>query len=396
MKSCDDGYPSCRQAEATGKFCKTVCAATAEKTKDNIMTPNPQAAAPGVSVDIEKTVSKLKRRLLECIRSPAMLDAREKFEEDLRTALLAGAAGGGEPVAWKWEVLPGTEQYKRKGNKEGVYLEDPASLGIPMEHPSYRWTKLYDHSPPLPVGAPQGVSDEDVRAALRIIESDGYASHTLVRQALESFAASRPVAGALPASAWLPMDSAPKDGTMVRLLVDYSGEHGCNPLEDADQAQTIGANNDSNVGDNEGKGWEFAGWNWQQDHFTHGCGTPIGWLPFVAPSASLATPSPAQAEPTKRDLLQAIADYGTAKEARNDGMTAQCFAKVCELIDGCTLATGAAEGAEPTADAERLEWILHNLSGSALRQINVIPASGGLHFGRIAIDAARAAQKGQP
>jgi len=37
--------------------------------------------------------------------------------------------------------------------------------------------------------------------------------------------------------------------------------------------------------------------------------------------------------PDKRALLNAIADYGGAKEARNDGLTAQHFAKVCGLID---------------------------------------------------------------
>ena len=30
MKNCDDGYPSCRQAEATGEECKGACKATQE------------------------------------------------------------------------------------------------------------------------------------------------------------------------------------------------------------------------------------------------------------------------------------------------------------------------------------------------------------------------------
>lgn len=31
VKSCDDGYPSCRHAEAAGKFCKEGCAAAIEE-----------------------------------------------------------------------------------------------------------------------------------------------------------------------------------------------------------------------------------------------------------------------------------------------------------------------------------------------------------------------------
>lgn len=39
-------------------------------------------------------------------------------------------------------------------------------------------------------------------------------------------------------------------------------------------------------------------------------------------------------------------------------------------------------------DAARLEFLLRRLPGSALRSIGVDVASGGLHWGRIAIDAA--------
>jgi hypothetical protein len=55
----------------------------------------------------------------------------------------------GEPVAWKWELMPDSEHYKRRGAKAGVYLENPASLGIPINHPSYKWTKLYTHPAPF-------------------------------------------------------------------------------------------------------------------------------------------------------------------------------------------------------------------------------------------------------
>jgi hypothetical protein len=75
------------------------------------------------------------------------------------------------------------------------------------------------------------------------------------------------------------METAPTDGTIVRLLVDYTGEDACHPLEDAEIAQTIGGNTDGNTLDKEG--WKFAGWSWEQDCFCEGRGKPIGWLPFA-------------------------------------------------------------------------------------------------------------------
>lgn len=74
----------------------------------------------------------------------------------------------------------------------------------------------------------------------------------------------------------LPIDTAPKNNTLVRLLVDYSGE-GEHPLEDAVQAWTIGFNN---FEDSEIDEWQFAGWSWSQDRFCEGQGRVIGWAPF--------------------------------------------------------------------------------------------------------------------
>lgn len=87
----------------------------------------------------------------------------------------------------------------------------------------------------------------------------------------------------LPAEPFMAMETAPKDATMVRLLVDYSEGH--HPLDDADVTWTIGFNNDDNVGEGEGNGWQFVGWSWSQDCFTDGDGRPIGWLPWENPPA---------------------------------------------------------------------------------------------------------------
>ncbi|MEH3121126.1 MAG: hypothetical protein PGN16_03960 [Sphingomonas phyllosphaerae] len=75
------------------------------------------------------------------------------------------------------------------------------------------------------------------------------------------------------------MDAAPKDGTMLRLLVDYTDGGG--PLDDALTAWTIGFNDLVNTGVDE---WKFAGWCWTHDHFSQGSGTPVGWLPWSNPS----------------------------------------------------------------------------------------------------------------
>lgn len=90
------------------------------------------------------------------------------------------------------------------------------------------------------------------------------------------------------AEQWRPMETAPKDGTIVRLLVDYRGEEACHPLEDAAVMHTIGGNTDGNTGLREG--WKFAGWSWEQDCFCEGRGKPIGWLPLCNPSGVAPTP----------------------------------------------------------------------------------------------------------
>ncbi|HFF6004415.1 hypothetical protein [Stenotrophomonas maltophilia] len=81
-----------------------------------------------------------------------------------------------------------------------------------------------------------------------------------------------------------PMNTAPRDGTMVRLLVQFDE----NATEDtAEPAWTIGACNDDNVMHDERVGWKFAGWCWTHDHFTEGSGTPVGWLPLVDPAQAV-------------------------------------------------------------------------------------------------------------
>ena len=83
-----------------------------------------------------------------------------------------------------------------------------------------------------------------------------------------------------------PIETAPKDGTMLRLLVDYEGVENWMPLTDDNQSWTIGFNDLQNMGDDE---WIIAGWNWSQDCFGTGEGKVIGWLPFAAITKGTAT-----------------------------------------------------------------------------------------------------------
>ena len=69
----------------------------------------------------------------------------------------------------------------------------------------------------------------------------------------------------------------PKDGTMVCLLVDYSGNGGA-PLEDALTAWTIGYNTLADTGEDE---WIMVGWDWCHDCYCQGSGKIIGWAPFA-------------------------------------------------------------------------------------------------------------------
>jgi len=76
-----------------------------------------------------------------------------------------------------------------------------------------------------------------------------------------------------------PMDTWDRRNETVMLLIDYR-EDGDHALDDADIAITVGHNNDHNVGEGEGQGWQFAGWCWTHDHYVGGKGKPVGWMPL--------------------------------------------------------------------------------------------------------------------
>lgn len=74
---------------------------------------------------------------------------------------------------------------------------------------------------------------------------------------------------------WQPAESAPKDGTMLRLHVLFEE----NAVEDDDgNGITIGFNSLENTGEDI---WEIAGWDWSHDKFTAAKGKVMGWLPLT-------------------------------------------------------------------------------------------------------------------
>lgn len=77
-----------------------------------------------------------------------------------------------------------------------------------------------------------------------------------------------------------PIDTAPKDGTLLRLRMQFSrcGDNPGNPLWDDEFCWTIGFNQFEHTTVDE---WQYAGWDWNGDEFERGYGgVPIGWLPF--------------------------------------------------------------------------------------------------------------------
>lgn len=92
----------------------------------------------------------------------------------------------------------------------------------------------------------------------------------------------RTLAAGLEAEGWQPIETAPKDGTQIWLLI-ASDDDRVNPLEDSDQpTRTVGHNNFVNDGEDQ---WLFAGWNWENDYYTEGHGNPCAWQPLPAAPA---------------------------------------------------------------------------------------------------------------
>lgn len=139
-------------------------------------------------------------------------------------------------------------------------------------------------------------------ASLEYLEMKGDAELAELREKVAPPAAGVP-------EAWQPMETAPKDGTLLRLLVKFE-DH---PIDDgAGPFATVGTNYRDNTGED---AWQIVGWCWEQDRFIDGVGTPVGWLPMLT-----AAPTPPASE------QQAVV-HGCDYQGRHFGATypdAQC------------------------------------------------------------------------
>jgi hypothetical protein len=135
---------------------------------------------------------------------------------------------------------------------------------------------------------------------------------------------------------WMPMDTAPRDGTLIRLLVRFT-EHATE--DTSEPCPTIGAW--PATGDDD-SAFQFAGWCWNHDHFCEGQGEPIGWLPMLAPLAAGRVGVAEAGREFFREVTDAIA-YAPMGHAARDRLT-----KAAAMFDKALAGPLVAGEVEPT------------------------------------------------
>lgn len=109
-----------------------------------------------------------REQLIKALRAHARENSL--FGDDVRKHLSEKAADMLEadwvPVAWMWEVLPGSKVSKLRGKKKGAYFEDPSSVGFDIESEqsvaNYKWTLLYT-APQTAIQERKPMTDEHVK-----------------------------------------------------------------------------------------------------------------------------------------------------------------------------------------------------------------------------------------
>lgn len=189
--------------------------------------------------------------------------------------------------------------------RAGVYAARSPGAGNKL---TLRWRTTREDVLPTPTAqaAPAaGITVEQVEDAIGLQSTawDTIGAEKIVEAVLRLANARAPAAGAV-AEQWRPMETAPKDGTLVRLLVEF--EDGA--TEDGEGPHpTIGSNTWDNHHDFDE--WQFAGWNWTHDCFTQGAGKPVGWLPMLAAVPTPAAQADSQPAPVAAHVVaDALAD----------------------------------------------------------------------------------------
>lgn len=141
---------------------------------------------------------------------------------------------------------------------------------------------------------------------------------------------------------YLPIESAPKDGSLIRVLVEFEDY----PLNDDNLPQwTVGFNN---LGNTQVDEWQFVGWSWQSDRFCEGTGTPVGWLPMLDAARGVA---PALG-PLSNDKLYLLRRLSANQEHYSRSEFAQ---KMGEIISGTT----PAQNPQEAEDGARFRGMWH-------------------------------------
>jgi hypothetical protein len=218
----------------------------------------------------------------------------------------------------------------------------------------------------------QALSDEQIEAAAKVIsDCMDYPWAHMPEQGRSNMRkhAAAVVAAALAgqeqagAVAWRDMATAPKDGTLLRLLVDF--EH--HATEDGEGPQpTIGSNTWDNHHDFDE--WQFAGWNWEQDCYTQGIGKPVGWLPMLeaAPGAAIAAREQEAAinPAVLHEVLGYAAHWAAFEEKRGNTLNAQRVCKVIASLASRREAPDTPFAVTPAAPSKVVTYYAESVPGS--------------------------------
>lgn len=147
----------------------------------------------------------------------------------------------------------------------------------------------------------------DLEAAYAIAQAD---YERRIMSAIEIEQEQEPVA-------WQEEVHAPKDGTMLRLLVEPDPEAHTSFEDSENHYETIGFNTLADTGEDE---WNFAGWDWSHDCFTTGHGKVVGWQ-SLSPSVCEGKVTEEMVERAAKQFVahqhgQNLDDYGDGAYSR--------------------------------------------------------------------------------